>query len=56
MALPASTAYEDIALGEAMHIRGNHLADGAALHHIADADRLGVGRCIAHPAAHVGVE
>ena len=39
-----------------MHIRGNHFADGAALHHLADADRLGVGRSIAHPAAHVRIE
>ena len=56
MALPASTAYDDIPLGEAIHIRGDHFADGAALHHLADADRLGVGRRIAHPAAHVRIE
>jgi hypothetical protein len=54
--LPASTAYDDIAFGEPGDVRGNHFADGAALHHIADANRLGVGRRIAHPAAHIGVK
>src|SRR5262245_46593043 len=56
IALPASTAYDDIALGEAMHIRDNHFANGAALHHLADADGLGVGWSITHPAAHVRIE
>ena len=56
MGLPASTAHDDIALGEPGDVRGNHFADSAALHHLADANRLGVGRRIAHPAAHVGVE
>ena len=32
------------------------LADSAALHHLADVDRLGVGRRIAHAPAHVWVE
>jgi integrase len=35
---------------------GKHFADRATLHHFADANQLGVGRRIAHPAAHVGVE
>ena len=56
MALPAGTAYNDIALGEPGHVRGNHLADCAALHHLANANRLSVGRRITHPAAHVRVE
>ena len=56
MGLPTGATYNDIALGEPGDIRGNHLADRAALHHTADANRLGVGRRIAHPAAHVGVE
>src|SRR5450759_3793513 len=56
MGLPASPAYDDVALGEPGDVRGNHFADRAALHHIADANRLGVGWRIAHPTAHVGVE
>src|SRR5262245_50307399 len=56
MSLPAGTAYDDIAYGELRDVRSNYFADRAALHHIADANRLGIGRRIAHPAAHVGVE
>ena len=37
-------------------VRRDDLADGAALHDLADLDRLGVGLGGAHPAAHVGVE
>jgi hypothetical protein len=56
MGLPAGVTHNDIALGEPGNVRGNHFADRATLHHIADANRFGVGRRIAHPAAHVGVE
>jgi len=56
MGLPTGTTHNDIALGETGHVRGNHLADRATLHHIAYSNRLGVGRRIAHPAAHIGVE
>ena len=37
-------------------VRGDHFADGAAFHHLADLDRRGVGRRVAHAAAHVGIE
>src|SRR5262249_44863666 len=56
MSLPAGTAYDDIAFGELRNVRSNYFTDRAALHHIADANRFGVGRRIAHPAAHVRVE
>jgi hypothetical protein len=56
MGLPAGTAYDDIALGKPGDVRGNHFADGATLHYIADANRLGAGRRVVHPAAHVRVE
>jgi hypothetical protein len=52
MGLPAGTAYNDIALGKLRDIRVNHFTDRAALHRIADANRFGVGRRIAHSAPH----
>jgi len=54
--LPAGTAYNNVSLCELREIRGNHFTDRAALHHIPDANRFGVGRRIAHSAAHVRVE
>ena len=54
--LPAIRAEHDVAHGKAVIIRGHNLADGAAFHHLADADRRGVRRRIAHPSAHVGIE
>ena len=42
--------------GEFVIVRGRDLAHGAGFHHLVDADRLGVGRRVAHAPAHVGVE
>jgi hypothetical protein len=53
--LPSGTTDHDVALGETGDVRGNHVADGAALHDVADADRLGVRRSIAHAAPHVRI-
>jgi hypothetical protein len=49
-------AYNDVALGKLRDVRGYYFADRPALHRIADANRFGVGRRIAHPATHVRVE
>ena len=54
--LPAVRAEHDVARGKAVEVRGHDLADRAALHHLPDGDRRGVGRRIAHPPAHVGIE
>ena len=40
----------------AIEIGRDDLADGAAFHHLADRDRLGIGRRVAHAPAHVGIE
>ena len=54
--LPAAHAEHEVAGRELRVVRAHHLADGAAGHDLADADRLGVGLRVAHAPAHVRVE
>ena len=54
--LPAAHAEREVAGREFRVVRAHHLADDAAGHDLADADRLGIGLRIAHAPAHVGVE
>ena len=56
VALPAARAQHDVADVVAGLVGLNDLGDGAALHHAADLDRLGIGRRVAHAAAHIGIE
>jgi len=56
IALPAAVGENQIT-GLVIRVpRGFDARDGTADQHITDRDRCGVGRCIAHAAAHVGVE
>ena len=54
--LPAETVLDDVAHLETGMVGLDDLADRAARHHLADADRGRVGRRVAHAPAHVGVE
>ena len=54
--LPAAEGDDRLARREIRMLRGDDLAHGAADHHLADADGLGVGLRRAHAPAHVGVE
>ena len=62
LGMPGMTAYTGLLEigqpkeGETVGLRVHDFADGAAFHHLADADRLGVGRRVAHAAPHVRVE
>ena len=56
MGLPAGAAEHDVALLVLVIVRGRDLAHRAGFDHLVDADRLGVGRRIAHASAHVGIE
>jgi hypothetical protein len=47
---------DDIAARIALAVGGDDLAHALASHHFADADRLGIGFPVVHPAAHVRVE
>ena len=54
--LPAQPLLDDVAGLEVGVVRLDHLADRAAGHDLADADRRRVGGGIAHAPAHVGIE
>ena len=54
--LPAEPVLDDVADLEAGMVRFHDLADSAAGHHLADADRRRVGSGVAHAPAHVGIE
>ena len=54
--LPAADADHDVARSEPLEVRAHDLADRAAGHDLADRHGSRVGRRLAHPAAHVGVE
>ena len=56
MGLPAGAAEHDVALLVLVIVGGRDLAHRAGFHHLVDADRLGVGRRIAHASAHIGIE
>src|SRR5439155_382634 len=52
VALPAIVADDEVAGLEGRVARLDHLADGAAHHHLAEVDRLRVRASLAHAAAH----
>ena len=56
MGLPAGARQHDVALGKTGIVGGDHFGNGAAFHHAADRHRRRIGRSIAHPAAHIGIE
>src|SRR2546430_1993826 len=56
VALPAIVADDEVAGLEGRVGRLDHLADGAAHHHLAEVDRLRVRASLAHAAAHVRIE
>src|SRR5207247_981706 len=56
VALPAIVADDEVAGLEGRVARLDHLADGAAHHHLAEVDRLRVRASLAHAAAHVRIE
>ena len=54
--LPAAHADYFVANGKLIILRFNHLAHGAALHHLAQGLGYGVAFALVHAAAHVGVQ
>src|SRR5215207_10204386 len=54
--LPAAHAEREVAGRKFRVARAHHLAEDAAGHDLADADRLRIGLRVAHPPAHVGIE
>ena len=56
VALPAGLAEHQVAGFEIGVLRGFDARDGATDHHLADRDRRGVGRRVAHATAHIRVE